>query len=794
MDLREGELDEGIVIEEGAIPGGLAPYLPPVFGTSGVLLGRDADSQLGDKAGEFKRELESLLMGPHIGAMRNTLTYLVMAHDDSEGRLELDDDHVTVRWPGVGDKPIFSSIDAKLLRASKPHDGKYVKNPQWTKQLGNRLITVHPLGGCPMGADAASGVVNHKGQVFHSTAGTDVYESLYVADGSIVPCSLGVNPLLTISSLAERTAGLLAEDRGWKIDYDRPTPELPPRGPTTVGIQFTERMAGPVALGADVPDDYDEATRIGKDAGTRLEFVFTITAEDLEAFLDDPDRLARLVGTVKAPSISPDPMPTRDGTFNLFVPDPDRVGTVNMRYQTRLTTTDGRRFFLKGRKDIRDDRGLDLWADTTTLFTDVHEGDDDTGPVVARGKLTISPKDFAQQLRSTRATGTNSIAEQLTAKARFGQAFATELFQVYGGVAAGSRLPDHDAPPRKKRPLRTPEPTLHPFTTDDGVELLLTRYRGGDNGPVLVTHGLGVSSLIFTIDTIGTNLVEYLCANDYDVWLLDFRASIALPASRTQSTADDVALHDYPAAVEEVRRRTGAPSVQVVAHCYGSTTFICAMLAGLQDVRAAVCSQVATHMVVPALTRIKSGLHVPDVLGKLGFDTLSADARKKEGWLERVFDRALGLWPMQDEEECDSAACHRISFLYGQLYEHDRLNTPTHDALAEMFGVANIGAFEHLATMVRHGTVVGADGSDRYLHHLDRLRLPLTIISGAENMCFLPESTERTVAALSDVNGPDCYTRHLIPNYGHIDCIFGTRASIDVYPRILEGLRPTARL
>jgi cholesterol oxidase len=95
--------------------------------------------------------------------------------------------------------------------------------------------------------------------------------------------------------------------------------------------------------------------------------------------------------------------------------------------------------------------------------------------------------------------------------------------------------------------------------------------------------------------------------------------------------------------------------------------------------------------------------------------------------------------------------------------------------------------------MVRHGTVVGADGSDRYMPHLDRLRLPLTIISGAENTCFLPDSTARTVAALSEVNGPDYYTRHLIPNYGHIDCIFGTRASIDVYPRIVDGLRPTAR-
>jgi cholesterol oxidase len=42
---------------------------------------------------------------------------------------------------------------------------------------------------------------------------------LYVIDGSVVPTSLGVNPLLTISALAERSVYLLAQDYGWTIDY-----------------------------------------------------------------------------------------------------------------------------------------------------------------------------------------------------------------------------------------------------------------------------------------------------------------------------------------------------------------------------------------------------------------------------------------------------------------------------------------------------------------------------------------------------------------------------------------------
>ena len=42
------------------------------------------------------------------------------------------------------------------------------------------------------------------------------------------------------------------------------------------------------------------------------------------------------------------------------------------------------------------------------------------------------------------------------------------------------------------------------------VEIRLTRFDGGNKGPVVMFHGLGVSSGIFSLDTIETNLVEFL--------------------------------------------------------------------------------------------------------------------------------------------------------------------------------------------------------------------------------------------------------------------------------------------
>lgn len=783
------DVDQEMIIEEGSLPGPLGGVLPKALSTAAALVGADTDWGLRDSVREAARELESALRGPYHGAVQNTQTYLVMTHEKTAGRMQLVDGRLRVVWPNVGDEPIFRTVDQRLRQVTKALGGIYVRNPIWTAPLKHHLITVHPLGGCVMGDSAETGAVNHKGQVFSGASGTGAYEGLYVADGAVIPRSLGCNPLLTISAVAERACALIAADRGWTIDYALRPPASRPGRQRPVGIEFTERMVGHVSTA--VLDDYQRAEADGKSRGSPFEFILTIAAADLGRLIEDETYEAHMLGTVLAPALSAQPLMVNEGRFNLLVRDPERVGGKNMRYRMQLRSVEGKDYSFEGTKFIADDPGLDLWPDTTTLYVSLREGTGPGGKLVARGILRILPEDFLKQLRATRAINAETPADGLGAVARFGKYFAGSLWDVYGGVFAKPAVFDASAPPRKKRVLRAPAPEVHPFSTPDGTLLRLTRYRGGTKGPVMLAHGLGVSSLIFSIDTIETNLVEYLVAHSYDVWLLDFRSSIALEASRRQHNADDIAEQDFPAAVARVRELTGEKDIQVVAHCFGATAFSMAMLAGLTGVRSSVISQISTHVYTPAMTRIKTGLHVPSFLKALGVNSLSAYVDSHSDWNDRLLDAALKLYPIELEERCSSPTCHRITFLYAPLYEHDQLNTATHDALHELFAEANITAFEHLGRLSNVGHLVGADGSERYMSQLERMAIPTAFIHGEENACFMPKSTEHTVAALSEANGPALYKRHSIPHYGHIDCIFGKHAVRDVYPHMLEHLDAT---
>ena len=86
--------------------------------------------------------------------------------------------------------------------------------------MGHQPATAHPLGGCGDGArraTTASSITRAACSTARRQGSTAVHAGLYVIDGSIIPRSLGVNPLLTITALAERAMLHMAQDHGLRF-------------------------------------------------------------------------------------------------------------------------------------------------------------------------------------------------------------------------------------------------------------------------------------------------------------------------------------------------------------------------------------------------------------------------------------------------------------------------------------------------------------------------------------------------------------------------------------------------
>jgi len=202
--LADGDrLENEMYVQEGAMPSGLAPLLPMAFIPGGRLLGA----------------AQSLIKGVYKGPFANLHTFFVVSHDDACGQIVLRNGSVDIDWPEIAEQDVYARVDDILEQIVQANGARYVKNPL-AAIIGSKPATAHPLGGCGMGDDAGSGVVNHKGQVFDTRrdATADVHDGLYVCDGAVMPRSLGVNPLYTITGLAERAMIHLARDRKWRFD------------------------------------------------------------------------------------------------------------------------------------------------------------------------------------------------------------------------------------------------------------------------------------------------------------------------------------------------------------------------------------------------------------------------------------------------------------------------------------------------------------------------------------------------------------------------------------------------
>jgi cholesterol oxidase len=201
------------------------------------------------------------------------------------------------------------------------------------------------------------------------------------------------------------------------------------------GLTFTETMAGDFALGETDPRPR-RATSRGE--WSELAIHVTVHIDDIDRFIADAAHTGRLTGHVSSPLFGGDVSATA-GVFNLFSPTDDPALTL-MVYELAFQH-DGKAYYLAGRKEVRDDPGFDLWSDTTTLFTTLHEGSDRTGPVAGAGILRLGVGELLKLVRSIRATNTRSLEESARVVQRFGAFFLRSLWESYGPKRDASEAP-----------------------------------------------------------------------------------------------------------------------------------------------------------------------------------------------------------------------------------------------------------------------------------------------------------------------------------------------------------------
>lgn len=332
----------------------------------------------------------------------------------------------------------------------------------------------------------------------------------------------------------------------------------------------------------------------------------------------------------------------------------------------------------------------------------------------------------------------------------------------------------------------------HRFSTGDGLELSLAlrKSKKARAVQVLLVHGAGVRSNIFSPPRTGAlNVDEYLCEAGFDVWKLDWRASIDVPPN--EWTLDLAAVYDYPAAIRKIIEVTGASEIRALIHCQGSTSFMLSLVAGLlPEVSTVVSNAVSLHPVVPFLARMKALYAVPNLGRFLPYLNPQWGISAPAGW-PSFFD----FYVRSIHHECNNPVCKWSSFTYGSgfptLWSHENLDEATHDWLSAEFAHVPMTFFRQMSRSIRAGHLVTTGGFEALpadvVSQPPRSDARIVLLAGVNNACFLSESQARSFDYLDGV-APGRHSYFELPDYGHLDVFVGKSAPKDVFPLIAEEL------
>lgn len=767
IDCRGGnDMEEGFVIQDGAFT-----LMSPMFRIMKPLLSRRPPSRgsLATKATRLVR-----LLNPFSNALSNSQVYLTLSHDNACGSITLENDLPVLDMRGVERDSSLERIRNVLVKMTDAFDGSHL---QWKNK-----VTAHPLGGLGFAADGTgrTGSVSHTGELLSGT-GSEVYSGLCVVDGSVISRSLGANPFATITAIAERSVDIIAQNNGLNLNFAgtmafnaQKTPPL---------LHFSERMDGnirvndqssPMTLYADV--QFSERTGENEFCG-------------------------RLSGTLDCPYLSSDQLMIKEGRLILFQQDPLESCQRVMEYKFTAVTSEGKRYFMTGRKLINSSVTFSpswLWRATTTLFIEVKKAGDS---LMGSGELNISLLDFLDQLRTLETSGSRQIARRrlfVDFVGSFTYNLMTMFFSLFaplqypGGTAMTilkNQEPEQKAPPTTKLQL----------TASDGINSTLRMWdpvnESAADGPtapdVLFIPGASVSHLIFASPYIRQNAIEHFTRKGYRAWCLTTRFGKQNSTDNTTNawTSYDARL-DIAAALEEIRHHHAQRSCKqhrppyIIAHCVGSLALASALLDGTvpkDSIAGITASQIFLHPVLEPLNELKATLSLTKLYQILAGEWFALNITRPQSsksLIQATLDTLLRFYPVTSTREiCNSNVCHRCLLPFGRLWNHSNLNAATHENLHRIFGGVNIRCVEHLARSGRQQAVL--DGDSRSLltdGNLQRLSgIPVLLISGADNNVYSADSTLKTLRVLRERSA--CVRRKVFADVGHLCGWMGERGA-----------------
>lgn len=218
-DENEGGPGRGFYVEDGGFPA-FATWLMQAAETPRTLwefrstLARLVRERL--RRDRYRHTGRSAVLAALFGSAElsgGLLPMLGMGRDVPDGRMYLSHNHLRIDWhkgrPGRLNRkgrssPYFERVRDACHELADALGADFRDNPLW---FLSRVITVHPLGGCPMGRHPGEGVVDEFGEAFG-------HPGLHVVDGAMMPGPVGANPSLTIAALADRCADRMIGEAG----------------------------------------------------------------------------------------------------------------------------------------------------------------------------------------------------------------------------------------------------------------------------------------------------------------------------------------------------------------------------------------------------------------------------------------------------------------------------------------------------------------------------------------------------------------------------------------------------